>query len=84
MDDVEKCAQAIHFVQLAGESCSQIEAEAVHVHLQNPIAQAVHDELKHPWMPHIQGVTRAGIVAVIASIVRHQAVINGIVDSAKG
>ena len=45
--DVEECAQAIDFVQLARERGGEIEAEAVDVHLGDPVAQRVHDELQH-------------------------------------
>ena len=53
MNDVEKCAQAVYFVQLARQRGRQIKAETVHVHLKHPIPQAVHDELEHPRMPHV-------------------------------
>ena len=43
MNDVEKCPQAIDFVQLACQRSCQIEAEAVNVHFQDPVTQAVHD-----------------------------------------
>ncbi len=47
MDDVEERAQLVDFVQLAGERAGQIEAEAVDVHVDHPVAQAIHDELQH-------------------------------------
>ena len=47
VDDVEEGAQPVDLVQLAGQRAGQIEAEAVDVHLQHPVAQAVHDELQH-------------------------------------
>ena len=37
----------IDLVQLAGQRAREIEAEAVDVHLQHPVAQAVHDQLQH-------------------------------------
>ena len=33
--------------QFAGQGAGQIEAEAVDVHLDDPVAQAVHDQLQH-------------------------------------
>ena len=47
MDDVEERTQLVDFVQLAGERAGQIEAEAIDVHVDHPVAQAVHDELQH-------------------------------------
>src|SRR5579872_4710522 len=81
MDDVEKSAQAIDFMKFTGESRSQIESKAIDVHLENPIPQAVHDELEHAWMAHIQSVSSAGVVDVIARIVGHEAIIAGVVDA---
>src|SRR5438132_14208041 len=47
VDDIEECSQLVDFVQLAGQGAGEIKAETVHVHLQYPVAQAIHDELKH-------------------------------------
>src|SRR5690606_22632955 len=38
VDDVEEGAEAVRFVQAAGEGGSKVEAEAVDVHLQDPVA----------------------------------------------
>ncbi len=54
MNDVEKRSQPINFVQFARQSRRQIEAEAVDVHFQHPVTQAVHNELQDPRMAHIQ------------------------------
>ena len=81
MDDVEERAQPVHFVQFARQGCGQIESETVDVHLQHPVAKAVHDELQHPRVAHVQRVSGAGVVHVVAGIVRDEAVVNGIVDA---
>ena len=69
MNDVEKCAKAIDFVQLACEGRRQIEAETVNVHFQDPITQAVHDQLQHTRMTHVECVASARVVHVIAWII---------------
>ena len=81
MDDVEERSQAINLMQFAGEGGSQVKAEAVHVHLENPVAQTVHDQLQHPRMLHVQRVSRACVVLVIARTIRHKAVIGAVVDA---
>jgi len=81
MDDVEERAQAINLMEFAGEGGGQIEAEAVHVHIEDPVAQTVHDQLKHPRMLHVQRVSRARVVLLIAGIIRHKAVIAAVVDA---
>ena len=53
MDDVEKRSETIDFVQFARECRRKIKAEAVDVHLQHPIAQAVHDQLQDPRVTHV-------------------------------
>ena len=39
MDDVEEGAEAVNVVKLAREGGGEVEAEAVNVHLKNPVAQ---------------------------------------------
>ena len=46
MDHVEEGGEAIHVVELAGEGGGEVEAEAVDVHLEDPVAEAVHDQLE--------------------------------------
>ena len=81
VDDVEEGAQAVHFEQLPGQGRGQIEAEAVHVHLQHPVAQRIHDDLQHPGVAHVEGVAAAGVVHVEARILGHQTVVGGVVDA---
>ena len=54
----EEAAQAIDFMQLAGQYGRQVEAEAVNVHLLHPIPQAVHDELDSAAVEHVEAVAR--------------------------
>src|SRR5580704_3920135 len=81
MDDVEESSQAINLMKFAGESGGEVEAEAVHVHLKNPVAQTIHDQLQYTRMPHVQGVSGACVIPVIARIIRHKAVVSAIVDA---
>ncbi len=83
MNDVEERAEPVDVVQLARERSREIEAEAVDVHLEHPIAQAVHDELQHARMHHVERVPAAGVVRVVAGIVRNEPVVSGVVDAAK-
>ena len=83
MNDVEEGGQPIDIVQLARQRGGQIEAEAVDVHLRHPVAQAVHDQLQHLRMAHVQAVAGAGVVHVVARIVGHQPVVGRVVDAAE-
>ena len=83
MNDVEKSAEPVDFVQFARQRRSQIEAEAIDVHFQNPVTQAIHNQLQDAWMPHVQSVSRAGVIHVVARIVGQQPVIDGIINAPK-
>ena len=56
MDGVEERRRSIEIVPLAAERGRQVEAEAVDVHLGDPVAQAVHHQLQHLRIAHVQGV----------------------------
>ena len=66
MDDVEERAELVDRMQLTSQRARQIEAEPVDVHLQHPVAQAVHDQLQHARAAHVQRVAAAGEVLVVA------------------
>jgi hypothetical protein len=51
LDDVEERRQPIDVVELARERGGEVEAEAVDVHLEHPVAEAVHDELQRLPLP---------------------------------
>src|SRR5258706_15471629 len=81
MDDVEECAQAIYCMQFARERGGKIESEAVHVHLQNPVAQTIHDQLQNPRMLHVERVSGTRIVHVKTLIVGQEAIVSAVVDT---
>ena len=84
MNDVEKCAQPIYFVQLARQGRCQVEAKAIDMHFEDPIAQAVHDELQHARVAHVQAIARAGVVGVIALVGCAQPIVGSIINAAEG
>jgi hypothetical protein len=47
MDNVKEGAQAVDLIQFPRQRTGQVKAEAVHMHIHNPVAQAVHNELEH-------------------------------------
>ena len=47
LDEVEERRQAVDLVELAGQGRGEVEPEAVDVHLGDPVAQRVHDQLQH-------------------------------------
>src|SRR4030095_6376680 len=84
MDHVEEGGEAIHVVELTGEGRGEVEAETVHVHLEDPVAQAVHDQLEGAGMGHVEGVAAPRVVHAVAGAVRDQPVVGGVVDAAEG
>ena len=73
--------QAVDVVQLARERRREVEAEAVDVHLQDPVAQRVHDQLQHVRVPHVEAVAGAGVVHVVAALSVDEPVVRGVVDA---
>jgi hypothetical protein len=71
-------------VQLARQRRREVEAEAVDVHLGDPVAQRVHQQLQHARVLHVQRVAAAGEVHVVARRAGRQAVVGGVVDAAEG
>src|SRR4029450_7676768 len=69
-------------MKLSCERGRQIKAKSIDVHLEHPIAQAVHNQLKGARVSHIQRISAPGVIHVIATIV-DQTIIRGVVDSSK-
>src|SRR5471030_906311 len=77
---VEEPAAFIETVGLAAEDSGKIKAETVHVHLGDPVAQAVGDHLQHARMRQVERVARTGIVDVITLVVG-QTIVRSVIDT---
>ena len=84
MDDVKEGAEPIDIVQYPGQGTGQIKAEPVDMHFDDPVSQAIHDELEHPGMPYVEGIAGTGIVHMVATIRLCKLVIGGIIDAPHG
>ena len=82
LDEVEERRQPVDGEQLAGQRRREVEAEAVDVHLGHPVAQAVHDQLQHVRVAHVEAVAGAREVEVVARLVVDDAVVGEVVDAA--
>ena len=60
----------------------QVEAEAVHVHLGDPVAQAIDDEVAHHRVVAVHRVAASGVVQVLAGL-GIEDVVGRVVDAAK-
>jgi hypothetical protein len=65
----------------AREDRSEIEAETVDVHFLHPVAQAVGHHLDHARMAQVERVPRAGVVDVVALLLRNQSIVRRVVDA---
>src|SRR5688572_15573928 len=83
MDDVEECRQPIDIVQLAREHRSEIEAKTIDVHLGNPVAQRIHDELDRARMLHVETVASPGEIDAETRILGIEPVVRLAVDSSE-
>ena len=70
-------------MEFSSQGGCQIEAEAVDMHLGDPVAQRIHNQLQRVWVAHIQGVTGAGVVHVVLAIAFDQAVVGLVVDASE-
>ena len=82
VDDIEKRAEAIDLPQLAGERAGEIEAEAIDVHFQHPIAQRIHDELQRARVRDVERIAASGEIDVARAVVG-QPVVGGVIDAAQ-
>ena len=83
MDQIEESGQAVDFGELTGQGGGEVEAEAVDVHLRDPIAQRIHDELQDLRGTHQEGVARARRIEVVLTVPVDKAVVRGVVDAAE-
>ena len=56
-------------MKLASQGCRKVKPKSVHVHFRYPVAQGIHDQLKHLGMPHVQRIARAGVIHVILLVI---------------
>ena len=79
--EVEEGREAVDVVELARERGGEVEAEPVDVHLGDPVAQRVHDELQRVRVAHVETVAGARVVAVVLRLLLHEAVVRRVVDA---
>ena len=58
---------------------AEIKSEPVHVHLADPVAQAVQDEAPYEWVVAVDGVPAAAVVVVLP--LRRQHVVYAVVQA---
>src|SRR5206468_7058958 len=83
MDDVEECSEPVDVVQLPAERAREVESESVDVQIQHPVTKAVHDELQHARMRHVERITASGEVDVVAAILRRETVVRRVVNASQ-
>ena len=66
----------------ASQHRGEVETETVDMHLADPVAQAVHHQLQHAWLPDIEGVAAAAVVLIASTALGRQAVAAGVVQPA--
>src|SRR5262249_38153608 len=65
VEKVKERGTAIVIVALATQGGSEIEAKAVDVHLRNPVAKRVENQLGGLWVSGVDAVSGAGEVQVV-------------------
>ncbi len=78
----QEAVALVETVVVAAQNGRQVEAEAVDVHFRSPVTQGVGDHLQYARVAQVEGVASARVVDVVALVVRHQAVVRSVVDTA--
>ncbi len=81
LHQIEERGQPIDVVQFAGQRGREVETEAVHVHLEDPVPQRIHDELQRVRMTTVEAVAGSGVVHVHLGIAVDEPVVGGVVDA---
>jgi hypothetical protein len=81
-DEVEEGGAAVEGAGFAGEGRRKVEAEPVDLHLREPVAQRVHDQLKAVAVVGVERVPAAGRVDVDARVVGIESVVRRVVQAA--
>ena len=83
LHEVEERRELVDRVELPGQAGREVEAEPVDVHLGDPVAQRVQDQLQRMRVAHVHGVAGAGGVEVERRITFDEAVVGGVLDAAE-
>jgi hypothetical protein len=78
---IEEPAALVEAVRLPAQDRREVEAEAVDVHLGDPVAQAVGHHLEHAGVAEVHGVAGPGVIDVAARLIPHQPVVRRVVDA---
>src|SRR6266404_519611 len=78
---LEEGAVLVEAVAVAAQHGRQIESEPIHVHFLDPVPEAVDDQFANLRVLAVDGVAAAGDVLVEALVLRHEAVVDRIVDA---
>ena len=81
---IQEAAALVEAVGLARKDGAEVETEPVDVHLLHPIAQGVGDHLEDALVRQVESIPSAGVVDVIAPLVRQQPIVGTIVDTFEG
>ena len=81
VDDVEEGREPVDVVQLTRERRGEVEAEPVHVAVDDPVAQRVRDQAQDARVHGVERVARAREVHVPARVVVREPVVRGVVDA---
>ena len=81
MDDVEERREPVDVEELTRQRRGKVEAEAVNMALDRPIAQRVHDQSQDARVQRVERVARAREVHVVMQVVGHEPVVRHVVDA---
>src|SRR5690242_3014606 len=72
VNNIEERREPILVVQTARECRGEVKAKPIGMHVQHPVAQAVHDQLQGARVQHVQAVASASVIHIEARAIGHQ------------
>ena len=81
VDQVKESRGVGDLVKLACQCRCQVEAEAVDMHVSDPVTQRIHDEHQDRDRGHEQGIACAGGVEVMPQIIGNEAIVLRVIEA---
>src|SRR5262249_57087205 len=68
LNEVEEGRKTVHVVELPSKRRCQIESESIDVHVEDPVAERVHDQLQRVGMTHADRVAPPALLVQLAGL----------------
>ena len=81
--EMSKRRQSIDAWSSRRQRRGKVETETVHVHIDDPVAQTIHNQLESPRMRHVERVPAPRVIHVVTLVFIEQPVVRDVIDASK-